>query len=171
MKKLTLIVVLLGLVFGNTFGQGAKASKKLLKTLNKTDLSFETTDDGDFRITIAVENGRTHLVFLTSQMNEYNGAYVSDLYGFSIVSNSDSINMLSDTYQDLLIETARTTVGSWGIYYSDDKTQAGIAYIAKITSNVTSEELKAHIFGVALIADSKELEWEKSGFILETDQW
>lgn len=170
--KNILILVSLALFSGfAALAQNPKMDKKLKKTLDKTGLTYSLDDDGDYRITMEVEKGRTHLIVLNARMDEYQGTFVCDMYGFAGLGDANEFRLSSSEYLELLDETGRTKIGGWGAYYSNDRTQVGFAYITKVTVSMTSDELAAHIYSLAVIADMKEEEWEKSGINGEVDKW
>ena len=77
--KNILIYVTLALFSGfSTLAQNPKMDKKLKKTLDKTGLTYSLDDDGDYRITMEVETGSTHLIVLNARMDEYQGTFVCE---------------------------------------------------------------------------------------------
>jgi hypothetical protein len=119
--------------------------------LDKLGLKYEVDKDGDFKIVMKVEGGRTQLAWITSNTEKFGGMEIRQVFSPGYKSNG---NLPSDIANQLLTDNARKKLGAWQTFKSDQTSLA--VFSAKIAANGSAAELSDSLEAVLYSADEME---------------
>lgn len=142
-----LITVLLAALFfcGPAWAQDASIKRQL----DALGHEYEVDDDGDYKMTFEVEDGRTQLVFVISNVETYGSHSVREIWAPAYrAENSDFPALVANR---LLQETMENKLGAWA--KQDDMA----VYVVKIPGKASNDELNDAIEYAAQVADRMEV--------------
>jgi hypothetical protein len=143
--------VLLGLACAYAAAAGAAArepDRALQKLLDKAKLKYQLDEDGDYKLTIDLGDGRTQLVYVRSVVHDFGTLKVREV--LSIGASSAEAELSADLAKRLMRENADTKLGAWSA-------QGRYAiYVSKIPANADARALADAIELTATIADRLE---------------
>ena len=129
-------------------GAAREPDRALQKQLDKAKLKFQVDDDGDFKITIDLGNGRTQLVYVRSVTHDFGSLKVREV--LSIGAASAEAELTADLSKRLMRENADTKLGAWSA-------QGRYAiYVCKIAADAPARALADAIELTATVADRLE---------------
>ncbi|MCR4783408.1 MAG: hypothetical protein K6A35_02690 [bacterium] len=116
--------------------------------LDSTDLKYDVDKDGDFRITVGFENGRSQGVIVDCSPQKVD----EDNYYRIYAKAANLSHIQPEGFKDLLHESCLHTMGDWGL-----DPGGNLLYIVRVAaSTLTPEALEELIYLTGFIADEKE---------------
>lgn len=120
--------------------------------LDELKLKYQMGENGDFKLIFEVEEGgRSQLVFLQSEMEEYGGLKIREIWSPVMKIQGDLDQKLAN---QLLLENQQRKLGAWQLL--DLKGENLLSYAVKVPDPKTTDELFALIYCVMLSADEME---------------
>ena len=134
--------------------QQAEYDASVKKTLDKADLKYEIDEDGDFKMVIGLEEGRTQLVFVYSSVLTYDGVNVRTIMSpLKVADNREELS--EDLLYQLLVENGENKIGSWEIIEAPDG-KLMFQYVVKVPTDLNADDLRSLIGLAAVAADQIE---------------
>lgn len=134
--------------------QQAEYDASVKKTLDKADLKYEIDEDGDFKMVIGLEEGRTQLVFVYSSVLTYDGVNVRTIMSpLKVADNREELS--EDLLYQLLVENGENKIGSWEIIEAPDG-KLMFQYVVKVPTDLNADDLRSMIGLAAVAADQIE---------------
>ena len=118
---------------------------------------YEVDEDGDFNITLELENGRTQLCFISSVVNRFESLHYREIYAYA---HMDKGPLNARTAERALSDSASRLVGGWCLAERSSR-ESVLYYAAKVPAQMKPESLFEVVSIVAAVAD--EMEAELSG--------
>lgn len=151
MKKFAAGVVVAGLMasaMGSAMAaEPDRATGRLLDTL---EYKYEVDEDGDYRLVFDMENDRTQLVFVRSNVETYGSHHVREIWSPGYKSPTPQFS--AEVANRLLEDSNDAKLGSW-------VKQGDLAmFVVKIDADATAEVLSDAIDAASKSADEIELE-------------
>ncbi len=131
---------------------GSQADPFIHGQLNRLHVDYTIDEAADFLVKVHLENERSQLVIIRSEVNTYRDAEVREIYSLArsfhkTLPESFIQKLLEDSY------ISRYT-GSWAAAKKDDIVT--LIYLAKIPAHVSDEYLLAVIMETAYACDGME---------------
>ncbi|MCF7220329.1 YbjN domain-containing protein [Marilutibacter chinensis] len=133
-------------LFGSTAHAQDAAIKRQLDALGH---DYEIDDDGDYKMTFEVDDGRTQLVFVISNVETYGSHRVREVWAPAYRAEESDFPAL--VANRLLQETMENKLGAWA--KQDDMA----VYVVKISADAPDDELNDAIEYAAQVADRMEV--------------
>jgi hypothetical protein len=118
--------------------------------LEKKGTPFEVDDDGDFKITVRIDDDRTQLVWVRSVVEETDHLRVREIW--SPGYRSEGATFPAAVANDLLERSNNLKLGSW---VKQDRTAM---LVTKISADASADQLDEAIDLTAVAADAVELD-------------
>jgi hypothetical protein len=118
--------------------------------LEKKGTPFEVDDDGDFKITVRIDDDRTQLVWVRSVVEETDHLLVREIW--SPGYRSEGATFPAAVANDLLERSNNLKLGSW---VKQDRTAM---LVTKISADASADQLDEAIDLTAVAADAVELD-------------
>ena len=119
-RKMTTLRISLLLILFTTFsmtvfaeglvGSDIEYDRRVEKKLKKLDFNYKITKKGDFKLMFNVEDGRTQLVFINSNTEEYRDFEIREIW--SIAYKSSDEQFPAKVANKLLEDTSRRKLGA-----------------------------------------------------------
>lgn len=135
-----------------------KVDKRVKKLLDSRDINYEIDEDGDFKVTYSLENGRTQLAFVRSTTFDYGELKIREI--LSIGYRADGDEFPAAVANRMLEHSNDAKLGAWG-----KQGNLGI-FTTRIPADAGAKELADAIEITISLAD--ELEKEFTG---DTDEF
>lgn len=131
---------------------GEKYDKRIKRALDELKLKYTITDDNDFRLYYDLGEGRSQLVFINSNTEEYKELEIREIWSVGLESK-DGANFSSEIANRLLRENAKYKMGGW--------TSSGknAIFAIKISANADPDSLASAIGFAYFQADKIEKEY------------
>jgi len=121
--------------------------------LNRLHMDYQVDEDGDFLVRIHLDNQRTQLVHIRSQVNHYRQARIREIFSLAAAFHQELPSPLCEKlFED---SYASRYTGSWALTQSEGLYT--LLYLIKIPSHVSDDYLLACIMESALACDEMEL--------------
>lgn len=149
MKQLTWLA-LAALAAAPGLALAADADPAVGRQLDSLDYTYEIDADGDYQMVFDMEDGRTQLVYVRSNIENYGSLSVREIWspGFRIKGNEFPAAVANR----LLLDSNNAKIGSW-------VRQGDMAmYVVKIDSNASADNLSDAIDAAIKTADKLEQE-------------
>ncbi|KAB8189502.1 hypothetical protein FKV24_009265 [Lysobacter maris] len=118
------------------------------RQLDALGYNYDVDEDGDYKMTFEVEDGRTQLVFVISKVESYGKHKVREVWAPAYrAEDSDFPTLVANR---LLQETMENKLGAWA--KQDDMA----VYVVKIAADASNEELEDAIEYATQVADRME---------------
>ena len=154
---IVLLVVASTMLFAQVGGRG---DSRVSNALDKIGLNYELDDDGDYQLLYQYDDGRSQLVWVSGDTEDFYHVEVREV--FSYAYDSDGV-MPANVARTLLQANAGYKIGAWELRQSGSSSM-GI-FTARIDADVDANTLKLILEAVAVTADEMEKE------LLGTDEW
>ena len=133
---------------------------RIKKLLDQTELNFEIDGDGDFKLLFEYDDGRSHIVFINSKTETYQGMEIREVWAVGYVPPDNAGTVPSDVGDNLIRANAATKLGAWQIQKMGDK-EVGV-FRAMIAAEANKEIVLDTLRLVGISADEKEAELLKT---------
>jgi hypothetical protein len=137
---------------------GREPDRNLQKLLDKAKLKYQSDEDGDFKLTIDLGNGRSQLVYVRSTAHQFGSLNLREV--LSIGAAAEGSEFPPELVRKLLLANADTKLGGWS--------QQGryAVYVSKIPADADARQLADAIELTATVADrlERELSGDKDEF-------
>ena len=129
---------------------GAEPDRNLQKLLDKARLKYQVDDQGDFKVTYDLGNGRSQLAYVRSGSSDFGSLKIREVLSIGYASPSEKIPV--DVANRLLEHNAQTKLGAWS-------RQGRLAvFVSKIPADADAKKLADAIELTAVLADALEQE-------------
>ncbi|MDX2232485.1 MAG: hypothetical protein NW220_22835 [Leptolyngbyaceae cyanobacterium bins.349] len=129
-----------------------KAGDPRVKTvLDKLGLKYEVNQDGDFKVGMEMQNGRTQLAWINSQTEKLGNIEIREIISPGYRSNGAIPEKVAN---QLLADSAQKKLGAWQVM-SNGTTHVAV-FVAKIESNGNPAVMEAALRLVLYSADEME---------------
>ena len=130
--------------------RGAEPDRNLQKLLDKARLKYQVDDQGDFKVTYDLGNGRSQLAYVRSGSSDFGSLKIREILSIGYASPSEKIP--ADVANRLLEHNAQTKLGAWS-------RQGRLAvFVSKIPADADARKLADAIELTAVLADALEQE-------------
>lgn len=149
----SLVVFLAIAVYGQSGGK-SKADPRVEKALKETGYKCEVTSLGNYKLTFKLDDGRGHLVFISSRTEKYGGLETRKIWA----TVSKSKELLSQAAANkLLMDNVPQKIGAYELTKCDEGGYK-VLYSAKVEADCRATSLRDAIRLVLFTADAKEKE-------------
>lgn len=150
MRKLVVLLVVFPLLAGLAFAQGATSDRRVQKLLDNRKLAYEVDQQGDFRVTYSLPEGRSQMAIVRSAVASYGELSVREVV--SAGYRSPNITLSAEVANRLLELNARSKLGAW-------TRQGSMALlVSRVPADADARELADAIEFTATAADAVERE-------------
>ena len=131
---------------------GRTTDRRLLRGMENSGLKYRIDDDGDVRLIMELENGRTQLVHVMSKTNTYKNTEVREIWSRVMVTPKARLALDDALY--FLHRNSEVKFGAFQVVESGDSVI--FIFSATVAADASGEELKDVISMVAKAADVEE---------------
>jgi hypothetical protein len=132
--------------------QGAVPDSRVEKLLQGATLTYYIDEDGDFRLTYDLTDGRSQVAWVASRTSRLQTVEIRDVWSVAYRSIGQ---VPADVANQLLLENAAQTLGAWQIQRSGDEYL--IVFSAQVAADTDVPTLVETIDAVIHAADGFEL--------------
>lgn len=153
LPKSMLLTAMAAALFLSTFpisAAGGAADAKVQAQLDQKKTPYKIDEDGDFRITVRLQNERTQLVWVRSAVEKAGTISVREIW--SPGYKSPQADFSATIANLLLTKSDRLKMGSWV------KQENMAMLVVKIPANATADQLDDAVDYAATVADEMESE-------------
>ena len=129
---------------------GAEPDRNLQKLLDKARLKYQVDDQGDFKVTYDLGNGRSQLAYVRSGSSDFGALKIREILSIGYASPGEKIP--PDVANRLLEHNAQTKLGAWS------KQGRLAVFVSKIPADADAKKLADAIELTAVLADALEQE-------------
>jgi len=119
--------------------------------LEKLGLKYEVDEDGDFKVGMKFDDGRTQVAWITSQTEQLGKMEIREVSSAAYRSNGPISDKIAN---QLLADSAQKKLGAWQTF-NNGKTYVAV-FSAKIDASGSPEMLESSLRVVLYSADSME---------------
>ncbi len=153
MKKIILLGAILALLGVSPTRAESNADPRVKKILDEIGVGYEINDDGDYKLILEMENGRSQLCYINSSVEEYKTMQIREVWSPAYKSSCPfsaavANQLLEDSYQKKL--------GAWGVWKSASTNSYIAVFAAKLPADCDGPTLASAILGVVTAADNME---------------
>ena len=130
--------------------EGPVADPAVRKQLDALQVKYQVDEDGDYKMTFEVANGRTQMVFVRSPVETSGSHRIREIWSPGLKYSTPELD--AKVANRLLENSAEVIMGGWVRH----KSMA--MFVVKIPEKSTPEELRDAIESAAACADAIELE-------------
>lgn len=141
-----------------TSDSSSKADNRVRRALESAGLKYSVDGDGDFRVHFKFKSGRTHLVFVNSETERYDGLELRRVWAFGFVSDKE---VSKNNLQVLLERNGRYKLGAWNLQKHRRTGKWSAEFRVVVPADCPASELRSIIELTADVAD--EIEKESTG--------
>ena len=124
---------------------------RVARLLQDAALSYRIDEDGDFRLTYDLGDGRSQLVWVASRTSKLQTVEVRDVWSVAY----RSVGQVSpDVANQLLLDNAAQTLGAWQVQRSGDEYL--VVFSAQIPADTSAATLLETLDAVIRVADGLE---------------
>ena len=135
--------------------QASAADPRVMRALNEEGLKYEVDDDGDYMVVMSwEEDGRSHLVFVNSQVEVMGGEEIREVWAVAFRSSQPSIP--GKLAIRLLEENSKFKIGAWEMGSNENGVR--VHFTARVPTTAGSAFLHEVIDAVSVTADEMEKE-------------
>ena len=150
MKKFATGIVAASLIAAAGSAMPAEPDRATGRLLDTLEYKYEIDDDGDYRLIFDMDNDRTQLVFVRSNVETYGSHHVREIWSPGFKSPTPQFTAL--VANRLLEDSNDAKLGSW-------VKQGDLAmFVVKIDADASAQVLSDAIDAAAKSADEIELE-------------
>lgn len=120
------------------------------RKLKEAGYKYQVDDDGDYRLILELDDGRTQLVFVRSPVETFGSHRVREIWSPAYMAGGDAFPAL--VANRLLEASADLKLGSWV------KQGRHAMLVVKIDANAPAAALDEAVSAAAVVADSMEME-------------
>jgi hypothetical protein len=158
LKNLSLVsIATLSMFFANLSPAAAGTPDTRVKAaLTKAGLKYELTSDGDFKVTMKFEDGRTQVVLINSNTETLKDTNM-EIREITAIAYKTSGNLPAEVANILMKDSQKRKIGAWEVIATSSGTSAAI-FDAKIAADASGDNLVKVLQLVAIRADVMEKE-------------
>jgi len=157
---LVLVFVFAAAMLFAQLGSTPTGDSRVKKVLDDLGYTYEVDADGDYRLLFNYEDGRSQLVWIRSNTNQYENLEIREIFSYGYETSG---KMSADVARNLLAKNSEYKIGAWELLDSNSK-QYGL-FTARISATVDSKTMQVVLRAVGVTAD----EMEKD--LLGSDDW
>ena len=151
-KRAVLVIALILLVIqGVCVHAEGESDQRVEALLGELELKYQIDSDGDFRLILKLDSGRTQLVFVNSRTETLDEFEIREIWSVAYVA---STSLSSFTANMLLLDSYKKKIGAWQTVKDDGKYI--VMFAAKIPADCEASMLNSTLWGVAESADQME---------------
>ena len=132
-------------------GGAKKSDPRVMVVLDKLDYDYKVDDDGDYRVELKTTGGRTQVVYIISQTEEYGILEIREIYSYAFKTGG---RLSADLANSLLKDNQIKKLGAWRLIGSGDTQVA--AYAVQIAADADPDSFSAALDIVKNVADQRE---------------
>jgi hypothetical protein len=161
MKRMVLLLACVLFFAESALGQGASGARKagdarVKALLEQLGYKYELTVDGDFKLVpIKTEDGRSQLVYVNSNTQQYSSLEIREIMSPAYLSNGPLSAAVANR---LLRENSEVKFGAWRVELHSNGQKYLALFAVQISANADAETLRLAIKSVLLVADRMEKE-------------
>jgi hypothetical protein len=129
--------------------QGDPRVKRMLEVL---DLKYSVDGDGDFKVVVKFDDGRSQLAYINSETQSINDFEIRELWSIAYVSKG---YLDIDTANTLLMKNHEMKIGSWRLVDAGDNTYL-VTFCIQIAANCDPKSFTQSLSLVLRVADKME---------------
>ncbi len=134
------------------FGLKKNSDPRVKSQLDALDIKYEIDKDGDYRVSFALEEGRSQLAFVNSKTSMLGNFEIRDVWSVAHISEG---TLDADFANYLLLQNANLKIGAWELREAGDN-QFLVCFCNKIAADCDPEALRASLIVVLSTADELE---------------
>lgn len=147
LTTLTLGLSSLSPVFAGTPDPRIKAA------LDASEIKYELSKDGNYKVTLPVSSGRTQLVLINSAVSKLTNMEIREV---TSVAYKGTGSLPPEMAVKLMKDSSQRTIGAWELLANE--TTSLVVFNAKVPSDLSAKALVETILRVAVVADTLEKE-------------
>jgi len=125
---------------------------RIAKLLDLLEIEYELEECGDFKVTFALENGRTHIAMIRSQTYEFSDVEMRHIYSPAL----HSFGAFDQRTANLLLRAnTQAKIGGWSVALDNEDNSIAI-FVAAVSAELEPEQLAHVLSAVATTADEME---------------
>lgn len=149
MKPLKIAAAALAMALaGTALGEDIRVQTRL----DNAGIQYDVDEDGDYRMIIELEGGRTQIVFVNGDTHEVRGMEIREVW--SVAMRADSIPPA--VTREMLLRNARYVLGAWNIAPMGGREH--LVFAIQLNALTPADDLAQAILIAAAAADEVELE-------------
>ena len=141
---------------GENAEEVANHDARIKKLLDQTELKYEIDEDGDFKLLFEYDDGRSHIVFINSQTESYQGLEIREIWAVGYVPPEEGESVPANISENLIRANAQIKLGAWQVQKLGEK-EVGV-FRAMIAADAGKEVVLDTLRLVGISADEKEAE-------------
>ena len=134
-------------------GSDKSGDPRVKAALDELGLKYDVDSDGDYKLLLKLDSGRTQFVWVISHTESYGNLEIREVYSFGFKTGGDLSKELS---QRLLQENTENKLGAWRLVGSGSTQVA--TYAVQIAATADANSLKQALKIVVVLADAMEKE-------------
>jgi hypothetical protein len=150
MTVLTTVVMIVLTTVGMA-KEAAKVDGRVKAALEKMDWKYTVDEDGDFKVVMKLEDGRTQLAWITSNVEMVGGLEIREVLspGYAVKGA-----LSAEVANQLLMDSSSRKLGSWRVVKDQDKSLA--LFSVKVNASLSPEDLETALMVALQSADEME---------------
>ncbi len=154
MKRAALIGAILTLIVASQLFAGSP-DQRIKKILDEAELKYTIDDDGDFKMVLDMENGRSQLCYINSNVQDFQSMQIREIWSPGFKSEGPLPAAVANR---LLEESHNKKIGAWETWVgSNGKTRMAV-FTIKVDADCSPANLLIAVLGAVQAADSMEKE-------------
>jgi hypothetical protein len=135
-------------------GKKKSGDKRIAAALDEAELKYEVDNDGDFKLTFELENGRTQMVFINSKTAKLGELEIRNVWSPAMATEGP---LDAEVANALLVENDQVKLGGWRVEANANGKRYAF-FAAQIDAEADGDTLKQVLEAVVENADAKEKE-------------
>lgn len=135
------------MIFGSKQGD-----HRVQKLLEKLDLKYSVDQDGDFKVVVEFEDGRSQAAFINSDTETLGGFEIREIWSVAYISEG---YLDIDTANTLLLANDKLKIGAWRLIAAG-KNRYLAAFCVQISADTDPQSFLDALLVVLRIADEME---------------
>lgn len=153
MKKLALVIASMVLAATALHADRSAADKRVAPLLDAINKPYNIDNDGDYKLIVKFDDGRTQLLYVNSNTNTYGNMEIREVWSAALQSED---GLTYDQMKRLLTHNDSVKIGSWRIMKIGGKDTA--VFAVQMPAETDADTLKNVIKAVSVTADEMEKE-------------
>jgi hypothetical protein len=151
MTVLTTVVMMAQFLPVGMAKAAAKVDGRVKAALEKMDWKYTVDEDGDFKVVMKLEDGRTQLAWITSNVEMVGGLEIRE-----VISPGYAVKgvLSAEVANQLLMDSSSRKLGSWRVVKDQDKSLA--LFSVKVSASLSPEDLETALMVALQSADEME---------------
>jgi hypothetical protein len=127
--------------------------RRVQQALDDLGLRYEIEENGDFKVGMQFENGRTQVAWINSATSELGTMEIREIVSPAHLNQGE---LPAELANRLLRDSASKKLGAWQTLQGDRAN--AVVFTARIDANASPEDLESALYAVLFTADGMEAE-------------